>query len=312
MTVKLASLLRRTLLRVLPQRAQHALILKMLNGNAPDDIEVTVADTPHLLQRAAELTFEAYHAKRLVDLQGVPLRVTPYLMLPSTIVFIAKRRGEVVGTMALIRDSELGLPMEGTFTQEVTALRAQGRRIAEVGALAVKRGERAQGLAMLIYKAMWLTAAQLLDVQDLVIAVHPDAEQMYRAPLLFERMANEVRSYGGLRATALAVALRLNLETAPDLMRQAFAEEKGGRFNSRRYFLDQTHPQIRLPANRAELEALRATHTGSALRLASLRPDTLVGLDESAFASLQRAMAAPSPFCLPEGAWSLIEATVCA
>lgn len=291
---RLRSMFRRSVLKVLPERARHALILKGMAGPAPEELGVTVADTAELLEEAAELTFNAYHARHLVEGRGVPLRVTPYLLLPTTVVFVARRRGEVIGTMSLIPDSELGLPMESTFGTEVGALRKSGRRIAEVGALAVKRGERGRGLAMLLYKAMWLTSVKLLDVQELVIAVHPDAEALYRAPFLFERMAGGVRNYGGLRSAALAVGLRRNLETYPTEAQRAFAKDDQTRFNPRRFLLEETHPQIQLPASRAALDSLRAAHTRAALRMASLRPDTLLSLTDSTFESLQRAMASAS------------------
>jgi hypothetical protein len=63
--------------------------------------------------------------------------------LPSTSVLIALQGGAVVGTVSLIRDNPLGLPMEADF--DVSALRKWGSRIAEVSALAIAPAFRRSG-----------------------------------------------------------------------------------------------------------------------------------------------------------------------
>ena len=64
------------------------------------------------------------------------MRVAPCHAVPSTAVFVALKGDEVVGTMTLVEDSPLGVPMETIFAEEVNRYRVQKRNVAEVSALA--------------------------------------------------------------------------------------------------------------------------------------------------------------------------------
>lgn len=145
-------------------------------------------------------------------------------------------------------------------------------------------------MTMLLYKAMWQASVGLLGVQELVVAIHPDAESMYTSPLRFVRLAADVRKYPGLNASALALGLRLDLEAAPALHRQTFARVAKGRFNPAAFLLEAVHPQLQLPESKRQLRAVEAAQRGAALRLASLRPELLVGLSQVEFEELQRAL----------------------
>lgn len=281
------------LIRHLPGWVQDELVLRRLRFDPSNlgDVVVKIASEPEEHDAAARLTFDAYAGRGLVDQRGVPVRVTPFLMLPSTVKFVALRGGEVVATISLILDSKLGLPMECIFGAELAALRAQGRRLAEVGALAVKKEHRGNGLVMLVYKTMWAAAVRLLEVQDLVVAVHPDAQPAYTSPLRFVPLSAGVRRYPGLEANALAVGLRLDLvERFPTLARRDFEHRTPAHFNTWRFFFETEHPQIQLPADAAALAPLRAVHREAALRLASLRPEILEEMGDEAFALLQQSV----------------------
>ena len=60
------------------------------------------------------------------------LRVTPYHALPTTTTLFACFDGEIIGTLSIIREGVFGLPLQSVF--DLTAVRAQGGRIAEISA----------------------------------------------------------------------------------------------------------------------------------------------------------------------------------
>lgn len=70
--------------------------------------------------------------------------------LPGTKLLVAKAEDRVVGTLTVVEDSCLGLAMDEAFGEELGRLRERGRRLAEASSLAVDRGYRASGIAILV------------------------------------------------------------------------------------------------------------------------------------------------------------------
>ena len=69
--------------------------------------------------------------------------------LPSTRVFVVQDGARVVGTASVFQDSALGLPMDGVFADQLAEMRATGRRVGEVSALAMDGDRRGYGLPVL-------------------------------------------------------------------------------------------------------------------------------------------------------------------
>jgi hypothetical protein len=139
------------------------------------------------------------------------MRVTPYHLLPTTEVFIATHQDEVVCTLTLVRDGELGLPMESIYEDEVGFRRASGVSIAEVSCLADRRQSPARGLSILV-KTMSLMAqyAKRRGVAELLIAVHPRHAPFYQRFMGFEAIG-PLKAYGTvLDNPALALAIDLD------------------------------------------------------------------------------------------------------
>ena len=61
---------------------------------------------------------------------------TSNLMLPTTVRFVAVVKGEVVATLSLVQDSDLGLPLESAY----------GDAVWRVWRVASRRWSRAAGL----------------------------------------------------------------------------------------------------------------------------------------------------------------------
>jgi N-acyl amino acid synthase FeeM len=131
--------------------------------------------------------------------------------LPATRVFLARAADRVVGTASLIPDSPLGLPMEDVFGPEVRALRAEGRRLGEISALAMDADRRAYGLPALV-RLLRLVVVYALDVgglDDVCMAVRPQHAAFYRQ-LGACRLMGEPRDYPKVHIDG-AVGLRLDL-----------------------------------------------------------------------------------------------------
>lgn len=81
------------LMRLLPGSVRHALIRR---ASRPDErelagLEVRIASSVDEYLEAAKLVHDAYVSRGIMQSHGSGVRMTPFLALPSTIVFVAPR-----------------------------------------------------------------------------------------------------------------------------------------------------------------------------------------------------------------------------
>lgn len=192
------------------------------------DIEIKVAATRRERHDAFELVYNAYRRAGLCEEHHTGMRYTPYQLLKSTDIIIATLRGEMIATLSLVRDSEMGLPLEDVYDDEVTARREAGVHLAEISCLA----DRRQGPVRFfdLFRDMCRLTSQLawsLGVEEILAAVHPSHTAFYRRYLAFEPLG-ERREYPTVCGSP-AMALALNFETAavehPQRWREYFGEQ---------------------------------------------------------------------------------------
>jgi GNAT superfamily N-acetyltransferase len=143
-------------------------------------------------------------------------RLSLHNALSATRVFVARSGGRVVGTMTLIADSPLGLPMDEIYTDELRTLRDAGRNLAEVSALAMDPEYQSSGVAILLRLIRMLVIYAAQTVSDLCITVNPHHAAFYRKALHFQDIGG-LKQYGKVKG-APAIALRLDLALARSLM----------------------------------------------------------------------------------------------
>ena len=158
---------------------------------------------------AFQLIHKCYVRAGLGEANGVGMRVTPYQVLPTSQIFVGLLRDEVVSTVSLIWDGDLGLPMETMFAQEVNELRAAGERVAEVSCLADRRqdGRRFIGTFKCLTRLM-AQFARYEGIQSLLITVNPRHVRFYRNYLGFVPISRRIASCPHVQDRP-AVALRL-------------------------------------------------------------------------------------------------------
>jgi ribosomal protein S18 acetylase RimI-like enzyme len=282
--------------RLLPERLRHSLIRSRMkfSDRDLDDVVVKLAESPDEALAASHIVHRAYARRGLVAPHPTGLRVTPHSVVPTTHTFVAMVGDRYVGTMSLIGDGVLGLPLEGVYASEVAALRGAGERLAEVGSLAILPSFRRKGIVCLLYRAMYEVAIAT-GVHRLVVAVHPKAEDLYRATLLFRRFGDE-RHYAGLNRSARAVALELDLRDAEARMRSAFGDMPKTTANPLYVYVESERPELRVPPAGAIGEGAREA---MARALVAARPDVFGALPWTARAELRAAV--PSlRFTMPE------------
>lgn len=180
-------------------------------GSPNPAIDAGLATTRAEFDAASRLVHRCYVRRGYVQPSADGRHVSPYLAMPSTVVFAARAEGRVVATVSLIADSALQLPCDELYAAEMAALRRAGRRVAEVSSLAVDEDWRGAGLGALreLVRVVAVYGRDLAGVDDLCIAVHPRHAPFYEGRLRFRRFG-ALKPYDAVNG-APAVGLLLDL-----------------------------------------------------------------------------------------------------
>lgn len=199
------------------------------NDAVVDSFEFALARDTETFEQAFRLVHDRYVEAGYMQALPSRHRLSLFNALPATKVFVTRDASRVIATLTLIQDSGLGLPMDGIYRDELDALRARGRRLAEVSAFAMEPKYRAQGVSivMRLMRATYAFAASVARLDDLCIAVHPRHADFYRNALNFHAFG-QLKPYETVNG-APAVALRLDLDWARERMARLGAGEAPNR-----------------------------------------------------------------------------------
>lgn len=179
--------------RTLRRRARVFQRHHAFEPEVPEGLEVRRALTVEDLEQAYRLVHECFAAAGYIEPHPTGLRVRAFSVLPDTALYIAVADGKVVGTLSMIPDGPLGLPMEQAFETEIERLRYSGRRLVEVSDLAIDENYRnLRVLTELTRCAM--AHALFIGAEDAVVAVSPSHSGFFEGILQFESLGH-ARSY---------------------------------------------------------------------------------------------------------------------
>jgi len=136
--------------------------------------------------------YQAYRRANLCEPNRFGVRITPHQLLPSTDIFMAKVREEIISTLSLVSDNEMGLPLESVFPKEVEQRRQLGLAIGEVTCLADRRKDLKRFCSMAVgLMRQMAQAARHRGLDQLLITVHPRHARFYERYMAFERISDE-------------------------------------------------------------------------------------------------------------------------
>jgi hypothetical protein len=232
----------------LPRETRFALYRRMVNCDATPDPRLTlgIAATQADLEACFSLLHDAYVASGFMQPDPSGLRVTPYHALPTTTTLFARFDEQIVGTLSIIREGVFGFPLQSVF--DLTAVRAQPGRIAEISALAIHPQHRDTGGTVLfpLMKFMYEYCTRYFDTRHLVIAVNPKHIDMYESLLLFQRLQAQVVANYDFVNGAPAVGATLDLAEAPEMFRSTYTGRRPER-NLHHYFTQVKLANIQFP-----------------------------------------------------------------
>jgi hypothetical protein len=175
----------------------------------PTGLEFRLARQSEDRLGAFQLIHKAYVRSGLGEASPLGMRATPYQILPTSQIFVGLLREEVVSTVSLIGDGELGLPMDVVFRREIQPLREAGHQVAEVSCLADRRQSGRRFLDS--FKELTRLMAQFAryeGIESLLITVHPRHAPFYTRYLGFTPLSDRIADCPHVQGNP-AIALRL-------------------------------------------------------------------------------------------------------
>ena len=218
----------RKIIAKLPRQWRHKIARSYVR--VPDfvstDFEFKIANTAEELEQAFRILHDAYVQEGYMKASESGLRVTKYHALPTTSTIVAKFKGKVVGTMSVIRDSKLNLPLDTAF--DISGIRSRQGQIAEVSSLAIQREFRLSHGELLwpLIKYFYNYSKELMMLRTIVIGVHPKWIDLYVGVMGFRIIQGEIlESYTFANGNPVA-GLYLDLEKAQVDLNRMYAKSR--------------------------------------------------------------------------------------
>ncbi len=200
--------------------------VRPLRSISPERLQVRIGTRRSELLAAYQLVYRSYLARGYVAPHPSQIVYRIVHGLPSSRTVVAVNPAEqLLGTVTIVGDNALGIPMESAFSPEIALLRSEGRRVAEISALAIQipRGNSStEVLFGLIRFAVQYSCWR--GFHDMLFSVHPRHRRFYER--LFQASPlGSCRPHQSVRGNP-ALAYRVDLERIDRLpvYRQYFAE----------------------------------------------------------------------------------------
>lgn len=160
-----------------------------------EGVEFKIADTEDEIGQAFQLVQNEYEKKGLVENEFSGMRLTKYNLLPSTIIFIAKKDEKVIGTVSLIIDTNLGLPAD--FLADLSELRRHGERLGEISSLAVDRNWVRKNNFVFLGLVLWCSkySYEVIGCRYNLAVTNKNVGIYYQDLFLFKPLKKKKESY---------------------------------------------------------------------------------------------------------------------
>lgn len=209
--------------RALSDKLQARLVASLLRATPPflKHCEFRPIQSKEEFQMASHLVYLQYLRKQYAIPNRGRLRLTIHQLIRKSTTFIGMyKKKYVLGTLTMVEDSPLGLPMDKLYQQELDILRKSGAKMAECTMLALNNTllnhpSIPNSVRLIVLLNLFRSGFSFLldDVQinNVVACFHPRHEGFYKA-LQFQNMG-DLKEYSSVRDNP-AVAYYLDLDYA--------------------------------------------------------------------------------------------------
>lgn len=166
-------------------------------------VEFRAVQTTDELKAAARLVYQEYLKRNYTRPNASRMKLSIYHTLPTTTTFIALHRSAgIIGTISLIEDSPLGLPMDEVYRSELDRLRQRGLRLAEASMLSLNGRLFGHGVFTMFHAKKLLLTLQLFKVMFDYLKLCTAADELVacfnpKHQLLYEFL--QLKPLGGLK-----------------------------------------------------------------------------------------------------------------
>lgn len=162
-----------------------------VSKDAMRQLKFGLARSRNELTQSFRLVFESYYDAGLVEETPSGIRLTPYHLLPTSEVLVAKLDETVTSTLSMFGDGYLGVPMQTMYPEQIQGLRDQGLRIAEIGCLADRRKSPVRFMDAFIQLGRLLAqVCHVRGIDALVAVMHPKHARLYQRVMGFRQIGN--------------------------------------------------------------------------------------------------------------------------
>jgi hypothetical protein len=244
-------------LRFFPQWLQARIIRSKfeVDYNLPEELVFKQAETVEEIRQAFKLVHDSYVELNYMDRTESELRFSVFQALPTTVILVAKLGDDVVGTISIVPDSAVGLPVDMTW--DLSKYRKNGKMIAEVTSLAIKKDFRMRRgkLLLPLCKIMFLYCEKIFKLDGIVIATTLEVEPFYLHVLLFEKVISKTGQKHSLVKGNPSTCCFLEInETLKEAYKSVYGRLEMHR-NLYYYFVITETPNIHLPIKKAAIQS---------------------------------------------------------
>lgn len=188
------------------------------------DVEYKIASTIEEVEQAMELVQECYRDSDMID-DCQRFRISKYNALPTTTIFIAKYKGEVIATVSQVLNTGLGLPID-KFS-DISFLKNTGKRISEISSLAIRKDWRSRSKGISIALTFYATkyVDKYIGSDYLVISVRESVRNFYEDLLFFKCIKEKNKKYDGIKISK-SVSMFLELKRIEIDMKSGYQGRK--------------------------------------------------------------------------------------
>ncbi|PCJ59952.1 MAG: hypothetical protein COA79_09100 [Planctomycetota bacterium] len=176
-----------------------------------DEIKISIANNVIDRIEAYRLLYSVYVEKEFATPNKSKMWFSLFDAHPDTVTFIAKENNVLVGAITVVFNSEMGLPANDLYADEINEFITEGHKVAEIISLGIqKRARYAQKILIKLFNFAYLAARGLHSVTDLIITVNPKHEPFYKRKLLFDMLGGNkcYEKVGGAEAVLLKLDLK--------------------------------------------------------------------------------------------------------
>ncbi len=265
------------MLELFPQKIAHWWIRKSLDlsiAQRSTQIRFEIAANALDLKQALALVQKNFEKEGYATKDSVGIRLTPYHLLPETVVIVAKLEGRIVATISIIPRTEFGVPIDRCVSLD--SFEGIKGRVVEISSLAVDptiRGVQGEVLFNLM-KYMYHCNIDVLKANTEVIGVNPKMTPLYEAILLFEKIpGTQTLSYDFVNG-APVIPMYFNLDSALKSYGTAY-EGYPTHQNVMEFFLTDPPAYFSLPRSEALDHVLPQRNPTQLREILESRPDLL-------------------------------------